>query len=193
LPKFLKRVFARVRPLLKRANCAFIAINQAREQMGHGAHGITYPGGKTLRHALDFAIKLHPSNAADGKLEDTHGKVGHKIIATVEKCRGGTNLYQAEFWLDFRKGVVRRGEELGTLAAAYGIVQRPNNVTWTYEGSSFKGKEAFFTYLDEHRDVFEEILSKVKEAKTGKAKRAQALSEEGEHVSKTSENFFAED
>jgi len=193
LPKFLKRAFTRLRPMLKRANCAFIAINQARDAMGYGAQGITYPGGKTWRHAMDFAIKLHPSSAADGKIEDSHGKVGHKIIATVEKCRGGINLYQAEFWFDFRKGVVRKGEELGVLAAAYGVVERPNLVTWSYGGQNFKGKEAFFTFLDEHPETCLEIISKVKDAKKNHVRRSLALSEEGAVAVSSGDHFFAKD
>lgn len=192
LPKFLKRAFTRVRPLLKRGKCSFIAINQARDQMGFGAHGITYPGGKTWRHSIDFAIRLHPSTASDGKIEDKHGKVGHKIIATVEKCRGGTNLYQAEFWLDFRSGVVKRGEELGILAAAYGVVERPNNVMWNYEDKTFKGKDLFYQYLDENKEVYSEILEKLKVAKSTR-RRAFALSDEGQKVAETAENYFAED
>jgi RecA/RadA recombinase len=193
LPKFLKRAFTRVRPMLKRANCAFIAINQAREAMGYGAQGITYPGGKTWRHSIDFAIKLHPSNASDGKLEDAHGKIGHKIIATVEKCRGGVNLYQAEFWFDFRKGVVKQGEELGTLAAAYGVVERPNLVTWAYGGQTFKGKEAFFGFLEENPEVCRELMNKLKAAKSNHIRRSLTLSDEGEREAKSSDNFFAKD
>jgi recombination protein RecA len=193
LPKFLKRAFTRVRPMLKRADCAFIAINQARDQMGFGAHGITYPGGKTWRHSMDFAIKLHPSTAADGKLEDSFGKFGHKIIATVEKCRGGTNLYQAEFWLDFRKGVVKRGEELGTLGAAYGVIERPNNTQWIYAGVTYRGKEAFFSFLEETPAAYQAILTSIKEAKASSRKRTVALSEEGVAESATSDNYFSKD
>jgi len=142
---------------------------------------------------MDFAIKLHPSSAADGKIEDSHGKVGHKIIATVEKCRGGINLYQAEFWFDFRKGVVRKGEELGVLAAAYGVVERPNLVTWSYGGQNFKGKEAFFTFLDEHPETCLEIISKVKDAKKNHVRRSLALSEEGAVAVSSGDHFFAKD
>jgi RecA/RadA recombinase len=193
LPKFLKRAFTRLRPMLKRAETAFIAINQAREILTFGAQGISYPGGKTWRHSMDFAIKMHPSSAADGKLEDDHGKIGHKIIATVEKCRGGVNLYQAEFWFDFRKGVVRQGEELGTLAAAYGVVERPNLVTWAYNGQSFKGKEAFFGFLEEHPAVYTEIMDKIKIAKRNHIRRSLTLSDEGETVAAATDNFFAKD
>ena len=195
LPKFLKRAFSRTRPLLKQANCAFIAINQAREVLGYGANAssITYPGGKTWRHLIDFAIKLHPSSGADGKLEDEGGKVGHKIIATVEKNRAAPNIHQGEFWFNFYKGVVRVGEEVGVLAAAYGVVQRPNNISWVYKDQTFKGKEAFFTFLEENESIRTELLDAIKIAKANKIKRTATLSDEGTSQMDEKALFFNKD
>lgn len=177
--RFLPFVMRRVRPMLVKAKVAMYVINQARDNLNYGG-GITYVGGRALRHTLDFSIKLHASKSKDGTLFDIHEKpVGHKIIATVEKCRGGPNRMQAEFWLDFTAGTAKLGEEVAILASAYGVVNRPNNTVWEYKKLSVKGKDNFFKILDEDEKLRTEILSAVKESKAKGADRPAVLSDEG--------------
>ena len=192
LARFLPRAFRRLRPQLAKAKVAMLCINQARMNMEYGG-GLTYSGGKGLRFNLDIAIKLHASTAKDSMLFDANGKkCGHKIIATVEKCRAGSNMYQAEFWLDFNEGIVKIGEEVAKLGDVYNIIERPNNTTWVYGDLSVRGKDAFFNKLDEDIDLRNEILIKIKQAKESGVERASAhLSEEGaEHARDSSGNFI---
>ena len=194
LARFLPRAFRRLRPQLSKAKVALLCINQARMNMEYGG-GLTYSGGKGLRFNLDIAIKLHASAAKDSTLFNEAGKkCGHKIIATVEKCRAGSNMYQAEFWLDFNEGIVKIGEEVARLGDVYGIIDRPNNQTWVYGEVSVRGKDAFFAKLDNDPELRNEILTKIKQAKEGGAERNSAhLSEEGaEHARDASGNFMDE-
>ena len=106
---------------------------------------------------------------------DGDKKIGHKVIATVEKCRGGPNGWQAEFWLDFYRGHVRSGEEIAKLGAAYDVVKRPNNTTWVYEDFNVRGKDNFFGKLEEDKDLANRILSAVKEKKAAGEDRLSAV------------------
>jgi len=176
LAGFLPFALKRTRPLLEKSKAAMLFINQAREKIvSFGPGGITYAGGRALRHNLDFSIKLHASAGKDGKLMEGDKKVGHKILATVEKCRGGPNGWQAEFWLNFHKGHVKRGEEIAKLGAAYDVVKRPSNTTWAYEDVSMVGKDKFWGYLDENVGVAENIIKEIKERKAKGEDRDSAV------------------
>lgn len=186
LARFLPRAFRRLRPQLQQSKVAMLAINQAKMSLDYGG-GLTYSGGKGLRYNLDLAIKLHASTAKDSTLFDEKGKkCGHKIIATVEKCRAGSNMYQAEFWLDFTKGIVNKGEEVALLGAAYDVVSRPNNLKWEYKDQSIVGKDNFFKHLEDNPDLMNEIIEEVKRVKDSGAERSAHLSDEGrEHAGET--------
>lgn len=164
LARFLPRALRVLRPQLAKANAAMICINHLRDGMNGGQP--SYPGGRAYRHNLDVAIKLHPCGGAEDTLVDSKkDKIGHKILATVEKCRFSVNKHKAEFWLDFTKGVVKTGLELAEIAAGYAIVERPNNKTWVYEGQQTVGRENFGKKLESDPKLMEEILKKVKKRK----------------------------
>ena len=178
LARFLPKALRQLKPMLAKANAGMICINQLRESMTPGAQP-SYSGGRAYRYNLDFAIKLHPSTKEENILRDAKGdKLGHMIIATVEKSRGGINKHQAEFFLDFTKGVVRQGEELAKLGAAYGVIERPNLQNWKYGDKTVRGKENFYALLEENPALRKEILEKIKERKAAGIEISLDLSDE---------------
>lgn len=189
LARFLPKALRILRPMLAKSNAAMICINQLRDSMTPKSQP-SYPGGRAYRFNLDFAIKLHPSTQEENILRDAKGeKLGHKIIATVEKSRGGVNKHQAEFFLDFTKGIVRQGEELALLAAAYGVVDRPNNKSWSYDGKVIVGKDNFFAYLDESPDLRRKIFEEIKEKKSSGVEINLELSEEARKFAQEKPDF----
>lgn len=167
LARFLPGAFNRAASDVAKANISMLCINQARVDMGSYAGGITYPGGFKYKHVLSLAIRLTGSTAKDGLLLDKDDKkIGHRILATVEKTRFGPDKYKTNFMVDFRNGVVQLGEEIANLGASYGVVQRPSNVRWVYKDIEITGKDNFFKYLDEHKDIADEIVKAVKESKS---------------------------
>lgn len=192
LARFLPKALRLLKPMLAKAKAGMICINQLRDSMTPGAQP-SYSGGRAYRFNLDFAIKLHPSTKEENILRDSRGdKVGHMIIATVEKSRGGINKHQAEFFLDFTKGVVRQGEEVAKLGAAYGVIERPNLMNWKYGDKTVKGKDNFFALLDDDAKLRAEIIEKIKERKAAGVEVKIELSDEAaEQASKASD--FADD
>lgn len=178
LARFLPKALRQLKPMLAKANAGMICINQLRDSMTPNSQP-SYSGGRAYRYNLDFAIKLHPSTKEENILRDARGdKVGHMIIATVEKSRGGINKHQAEFFLDFTKGVVRQGEELAKLGAAYGVIERPNLQAWKYGETTIRGKDNFFELLDNNAAMRAEILEKIKERKAAGVEISMELSDE---------------
>jgi len=166
LARLLPKGFRATSELLSKSNCAMICINQAREKIGERIPTLTYPGGRSYRHSLSLAIEFVGSTAKDNVLFDSRGeKVGHRMLAKVQKTRGGPDKHKASFFIDFTKGVVKIGEELATLGDAYGVISRPSTVTWEFEGQSFKGKNAFYDFLDENPEARDKIVKEIQAAK----------------------------
>lgn len=166
LARFLPGAMNRAMADISSTKIAMVCINQARIDMGSYAGGITYPGGYKYKHSLSLAVRVNASAAKDATIFDSEGKkIGHKVLCTVEKTRFGPDKGKSEFWVNFYKGVVNLGEEVATLGAAYGVVERPNNVKWKYKGKEIVGKDNFFKLLDEDSNMRESILAEVKDAK----------------------------
>jgi len=165
LARFLPGAFRVAVSKLSRANVPMICINQAREAIGNFLGGLTYPGGRTYRHMCSLNILFNTSLAKKATLYDefdSEKKVGHKINCIVEKTRGGVNRAKTEMWLDFTKGVVKIGEDVATLGAGYGIIERPSNVKWVYKDNEIIGKENFFEFLDNNDSIRNELLEEIK-------------------------------
>lgn len=178
LARWLPKALRLLRPMLAKSQTAMICINQLRASMTPHTPD-SYTGGNAYKYNLDFAIKLTPSTQKENVLLDEKGeKVGHLILANVEKSRGSVNKHTAQFFLDFTKGVVRQGQEVAELAAAYGVVERPNLQVWKYGEHTVRGKDAFFALLDGDAKLRAEIVEKVKKAKEEGRDAAFQLSEE---------------
>lgn len=184
--RFLLKGMKRALPMLAETQTAFICINQARELIGARVPTLTYPGGRPYRHAISLGILFKASGAKDGEVQDAaEHKIGHKINATVEKTRGGPNKWKSEFWLDFSRGVVNKGQELAMLGDAYKIVDRPNNVMWKWEHLSVKGKDAFAAALEADPEAMKKLFAQIQAVKEAGNERdaSLGLSEADEVVS----------
>lgn len=181
LARFLPKAFRVAKDQLHKAGAAMICINQARDAFGTRIPTLTYSGGRAYRHTLSVAITMTPSTAKENIIYSDAAetkKVGHKIIATVEKTRSGPDKHKAEFFLDFTKGVVKIGEEYAVIAAAYGIVNRPNNVMWEYKDLKVKGAENFYAALEAHPEYLEQIKKDVMALKDKGITRSEKLSDD---------------
>ena len=177
--RFLMKGMKRTTPMLADTGTAFLCINQAREKIGERIPTLTYPGGRPYRHTLSLAVLFKASGSKDGQIQsEDERKQGHKILATVEKTRAGPDKWKSEFWLDFSKGVVNRGAEAAMLGDAYGIVSRPNAITWIYEDLNVKGKDAFAAALEARPDLVEKLVASIREIKSSGNGRSAVLSED---------------
>lgn len=177
--RFLMKGMKRTTPMLAETGTAFLCINQAREKIGERIPTLTYPGGRPYRHTLSLAVLFKASGSKDGQIQsEDERKQGHKILATVEKTRAGPDKWKSEFWLDFSKGVVNRGAEAAMLGDAYGIISRPNAVTWIYEDLNVKGKDAFAAALEARPDLVDKLITRIRDIKSNGNGRAAVLSED---------------
>lgn len=177
LARFLPKFMRVLKPQLARAKVGMIMINHLKVSMTGGPD--TYSGGVALKHNCDYVIKIHASTTAENTLLDANErKVGHKILCTVEKSRGGANKRQAEAFINFFKGVVRLGEEVATLGDLYGVVKRPNLQMWEYKDKSIRGKDAFYEFLDNNPKIITQIIEEIKVLQASGAEITPVISSE---------------
>lgn len=183
LARFLPKAFRSLASKTAKSDTAVICINQAREKIGERIPTLTYPGGRTYRHMISLNIKFQGSKAKDKMIIDSTGKkVGHKVIATIEKTRGGPDGMKAEFWLHFYKGIVLVGEEVAVLGAAYGVISKPSPKKLKYNDLEAVGAENFGVLLDNSPDEMEEIIKAIRVAKLRGVERPAALSSDSENI-----------
>ncbi len=190
--KFLARALKKLIPQLARSKVAFVALNQARDKIGSMIPMITYAGGRAFRHAASLTIKLQPSMSEKGKLLVGDVKVGHKILAEIEKTRGAVNGRKVEFWFDFATeniGVAKKGIEVIRLAKDYNIPEVKGSGAWfeiTYDGKTQKiqGEEKAGDYLESNPEIIEFLIQKIKDSNPTSLERS---------ASTTSEHILATD
>lgn len=183
LARLLPKGFRVTSSLLSKANCAMLCINQAREKLGARVPTLTYPGGRAYRHSLSLTVQFMASEAKDNILYNSREeKIGHKILAKVEKTRGGPDKHRAEFFLSFNEGVVKKGSEVALLGHAYGVVDRPNAQMWEYKDMSIRGAENFANELEANPDLMNAIIAEVEEMKESGVEKDNSVFEESSNV-----------
>ena len=68
----------------------------------------------------------------------------------------------AKVTLDYKKGFINQHVEIFELGVNTGIIDRPNNVTYIYEGINYKVKKAMAKAIEEDPYLGERILAQVK-------------------------------
>lgn len=170
MARFVPDALRRLTPLLGRTGVVFIAINQVRIDIGKMFGDPTStPGGKAWKHGCSVMIHFTASEKKENNFFDETGRrYGHIGAAKIDKNKVAFPGSKCNFEVEYGHGVVRLHKEVANLGIKFGIVKKPNNVVYTYEGDeqeySWKGKESFYDgVLSEN--LSDEILRKVKEAR----------------------------
>jgi len=144
IPRFLSTELKKLTPVIAQANVAFIGINQVRVNLGQMfGDPSTSPGGKALKHACSLMLNMAPILSADSVIKNSAGeKVGHTVRAKIQKNKVGAPFRQAEYKVEYEKGIVGQGEELFDLAIKYGLIERPNNQSYMVYGEKIRGRDA---------------------------------------------------
>ena len=163
--RFLPPVLRTLSPMLSETGVTLIAINQVRTNPGQMfGDPTTTPGGAAWKHWCSVMLHFIPSMGKDGKILDGEDQIGHMVHARVDKNRGGPPFRKCEFNIQYYKGLVDKNVELAKLACKYGVVERPNNRTYTYKDEKWASKELFYNALL-NEGLASMILNEVKVAK----------------------------
>jgi len=178
----------RILPIQRKHKFALILTSHVRSQMDAktgGSATVFLSHSTAVRPAVSWATQHHceyfmyvsPAGGQDGKkdelgnefkdttVEDMQGnndKTGHKVRVRIMDSSIGPKGRQAEFTLDYNKGIVNVHEEVYRLGMARGIITKPNNVMHEFEGLQWKGKEAMLTALRDDKQLQMKILTELK-------------------------------
>jgi len=143
IPRFLSTELKKLTPVVAQANVAFIGINQVRVNLGQMfGDPTTSPGGKALKHACSLMINMAPVFSSDSVIKNTAGdKIGHTVRAKIQKNKVGAPFRQAEYKVEYEKGVVRVYEEIFDLAVKYNLIERPSTQSYLVNGEKIRGRD----------------------------------------------------
>ena len=144
---------------LSNTNTTAIFINQLREKIGvmFGSPETT-TGGKALKFYASIRLDVRRIET----LKDGTEAVGNRVRVKVVKNKMSPPFKQAEFDIEFGKGISREGG-LVDLGVEHGFV-RKSGAWYTYDGEQLgQGKENAKAYLRDNPDLSNEIEKKIKE------------------------------
>jgi RecA/RadA recombinase len=175
----ITRGLDRVIPFFKKNNITYITVAQVRMNIG-AFHGPDTKAAvpKACEHNHEFFLSVKRATAADdkkditgqsfeGSVKDARGNksvTGHKIYVKMEQSSVGTAGRAAKVTIDYKKGFINQHEEIFELGVNTGVIERPNNVTYVYDGENYKGKKAMAEAIKNDPGLAQKILDQVKES-----------------------------
>ena len=170
---------SKILPYLTVNQCAFIGINQIREDLSSMYSTISTPGGKGWKHACSLRIRFRKDTLLDmnnkelsSRAENPAGnRVGMEIIKT-KVCKPNRRL--GYYTLNYTEGidvlydminVALYYNVIGTAGAWYRVLNEDGTIMEDRDGKeiNFQGMINFIKYLQEHNDIVDYIMQRTNE------------------------------
>jgi len=179
MARFLPPQLRKLTPMLTATGVTFIAINQLRYRPDVMYGDPTQsPGGTALKFACAQMINLGRLDNKDSRIEEEGDRIGHHVRAKVEKNKKATPHREADFAIEYVKGITNKHIEIRDIGIRYKIIERPNNVMYILDGEKYKGKDAIANAILNSPELQESILQRAHEIKlAGKLAKAAAKEE----------------
>lgn len=152
----------KVAPLLRKKNCALVAINQIRDDMNSMYGGTTTPGGKAFRHLASVRLECRRSDYfdANGNSVSTTAEnpAGHFVkirVAKTKICRPDRKV--GFYSLNYLTGI-DKVLDLVDVGVKLGVFRQGG--AWYYccdengEEVKFQGKTKFRDYLETNPEFY---------------------------------------
>lgn len=165
--RLMSQALRKLTGIISKTNCVAIFINQIREKIGNTYGGYsgpseTTPGGRALKFYSSVRMDIRKGES----LRNDNGVYGSKTKCKIIKNKVAPPFKTAEFDLIYGKGISYYGEVVD-LGNELDIIQRAG-AWYSYKGERMgQGRENTKTYLEEHPDLLEEIVAKIKEEYAG--------------------------
>ncbi|MCI6020343.1 MAG: recombinase RecA [[Bacteroides] pectinophilus] len=158
--RLMSQAMRKLTPVASSNNCIVIFINQIRQKIGvMFGNPETTTGGNALKFYA--SVRLDVRRVTTIKSGDE--AVGNHVKVKVVKNKVAPPFKEAEFDIMFGKGISKSGDVID-IAAKDDIIQKSGS-WFAYNGEKIgQGRENAKKYLEEHPDVMEEVVAKVKQA-----------------------------
>lgn len=128
-------------------------------------------------HHSEYNLYLEPNLTKDGRVdmlgkeyidhsvEDMEGKgeqVAHRVRCRMVDSSIGPKKRHGEFTFDYHRGVVNTHEEVFKLGVGWNIIERPNNLTYVFNGVKYPGKPSMLEALKGDPELCKTILNELR-------------------------------
>jgi recombination protein RecA len=146
----------------------------------------TSPGGKALKHACSLMVNMAPVFGADSVIKDDSGdRIGHTVRAKIQKNKVGAPFRQAEYKVEYIKGVVNVEEEIFDLAVKYNLIERPSNQSYIIDGEKIRGRDNAIKSFANNLGLMAHCDEKVRDIYLGNAESVVCLDDNEEEETNT--------
>ena len=137
-----------------------IFINQIREKVGvMFGNPETTPGGRALKFYATIRLEIRRAE----QIKDGTNIIGNRVRIKVVKNKVAPPFKRAEVDIMYGKGISQSGE-LVDMAVDKDIIDKSGSWYSYGEERIGQGRENAKTYLEEHKDMYDEIMKKVRTA-----------------------------
>jgi hypothetical protein len=112
----------------------------------------------------DGRTDLSGNEFADEDVADASGKAeqtGHKIRVKMLDYSCGPKGRSGEFTIDYHKGIVNTHEEVFLLATNRGVIEKPNQVTYSFGGVNYRGKQEMLEALRNNQELQDAMIKEI--------------------------------
>jgi recombination protein RecA len=159
--KLFSSFFKQVTPALEMANCALICTNQVRQAPGKYGDASVLPCGEAQKFFASIICRTRRQQSQ--KEENKEGDiVANQISVSTEKNKLAPPFRKAEIMIYYGKGF-SADNEMFDMAVEFGIIEKAGG-WFKYNGENIgQGSIKAKTWLEEHSDIKDLIMNKVKE------------------------------
>ena len=157
--RLMSKAMRKLAGILNSHSCTVIFINQLREKVGvlYG-NPETTTGGRALKFYASVRIDIRRSEA----IKNGTNIVGNTVNVKIVKNKVAPPFKSCQIDIIFGKGINRNGEIL-ELGVEKGILTKSGS-WFEYNGERFaNGKDQGRRYLEEHPEIADELIAKIKE------------------------------
>lgn len=158
--RLMSQALRKLTGIINKSHATVIFINQIRMKIGvMFGNPETTTGG----NALKFYASVRMDIRRIGQIKDGDDIIGNRTKVKIVKNKIAPPFRVAEFDIMYNEGISRTGDVLD-LAVAHGVVGKAGAWFDYNDGKIGQGREATKKYLKEHREVLDEIDTKVRES-----------------------------
>lgn len=156
--RLMSQALRKLTAVISKSNCTVVFINQLREKVGVVfGNPETTTGGRALKFYSSVRLDVRRIEA----IKQGGENIGNRTRVKVVKNKIAPPFKEAEFDIMFGKGISVTGDVLD-LASGVDIVNK-SGAWYQYEGQKIgQGRENAKAYLQEHAEIMDEIMRKVR-------------------------------
>lgn len=173
----LKRILA----VQRKYNFALILVTQVRAEMDQAeqmrGNKVKMAASFALQHHAEYFMLVEPNKTKAGRtsldgsefkdeklgdMNDNAERTGHKIRVCMKDSSMGPKGRMGEFTLDYKRGIINVHEEVFTLGVNRGVINKPNQLTYSFGDQTWKGQPAVLEALKTSPMLREAVIKELR-------------------------------